>query len=83
MKKKKLPKLLKRILQIGGILSLAGVVCVLGLNIWVTASVSDRIREISSEDTESKWNEEHDCILVLGAGLRDNKPSPMLRYRLD
>lgn len=83
MKKKKLPKLIKRLLQAGGILSLAGIVCVLGLNIWVTASVAGRIREVPSESTESKWDEDHDCILVLGAGLRDNEPSPMLRDRLD
>lgn len=81
--KKKLPKVLKRLLQIGGILALAGIACILGLNIWVTASTSDLIHEVSSDDTEPEWNGEHDCILVLGAGLRDNSPSPMLKDRLD
>ena len=31
---------------------------------------------------ESKLNKEIDCILILGAGIRNNKPSPMLEDRL-
>lgn len=32
---------------------------------------------------EEKTYEAMDCILVLGAGVRENKPSPMLQDRLD
>ena len=87
-KKNKFPKLLRRLLIAGGAITLLGAVSVLGLNLWVTSSVSDLIYEVSSENREEQsseqpFNQVYDCILVLGAGLRDNTPSPMLKDRLD
>lgn len=70
----------KRILILGGALALLGILCVLALNLWVTASTSDQIHELSDHTISSG---DYDCILVLGAGLRDGKPSPMLKDRLD
>lgn len=70
----------KRLLILGGALALLGILCVLGLNLWVTVSTSDQIHELSDNTVSS---DSYDCILVLGAGLRDGEPSPMLKDRLD
>lgn len=66
-----------------GILALLGVLCVVGLNIWVVASTSDSVYELTAEGSDLSSTGEHDCILVLGAGLKDGKPSPMLQDRLE
>lgn len=47
----------------------------LGINFYVRISVKDHI----VKNIESKY----DAILVLGAGLRNGKPSPILKDRLD
>lgn len=70
----------KRLLILGGALALLGILCVLGLNLWVTVSTSDQIHELSDNTVSS---DSYDCILVLGAGLRDGEPSLMLKDRLD
>lgn len=38
---------------------------------------------LTTKDQFSKELENADCILVLGAGIRNNQPSPMLQDRLD
>lgn len=97
--KKKKHKIIKCILLSGSALALLGILCILGLNLWVTGSTSSLIHEFSSENSDTKDSAEddsstvevssdisynHDCIIVLGAGLRDDgTPSPMLRDRLD
>lgn len=51
----------------------------LGVNFYMKASVEEKI--LSAEDAASI---ETDCILVLGAGVReDGTPSPLLQERLD
>ena len=47
------------------------------INIYVVLRTKKKI--ITIEDTDLK---DIDCILVLGAGIRNNKPSPMLEDRL-
>ena len=69
-------KLLKAIIIILIIIVIIGA-AVLGINSHVKSSVKDRIIDDPSE------LEDFDCILVLGAGIRDDGPSPMLADRLD
>lgn len=47
------------------------------INIYMILITKNNILDISSLDST-----EYDCILVLGAGIRGNKPSPMLEERL-
>ena len=82
-KSKKKHPILKRLLLSGGALALLGCLCVLGLNLWVTISTSGQILRLSEEDPLDDNEKNHDCIVILGAGLRGNEPSPMLRDRLD
>lgn len=52
---------------------------VLGINFWIVGSTQkDIITEI-----EAKEKENLDCILILGAGIWGDKPSPMLEDRLN
>lgn len=51
---------------------------VIGINAYMISYVSDYL--IEADDLE---NYSFDCITVLGAGLWDGEPSPMLRERLD
>jgi vancomycin permeability regulator SanA len=52
--------------------------CVLGINLYVKSSVSDRIVTV-----EKAKDLNADCIIVLGAGLRpDGKPTWMLEDRI-
>lgn len=73
----------KRILLTGGALALLGCLCILCLNLWVTISTSGQILEFSEDDPLEEKEKNHDCIVILGAGLRGNEPSPMLKDRLD
>ena len=57
---------------------LLGGVAVVGINAYVISYVNDYI--LTEEDLK---NENFDCIMVLGAGLWDGEPSPMLQERLD
>lgn len=51
---------------------------VVGINAYMISYVSDYI--LTEEDLK---NQNFDCIMVLGAGLWDGDPSPMLQERLD
>ena len=57
---------------------LLGGVAVVGINAYMISYVSDYI--LTEADLK---NENFDCIMVLGAGLWDDEPSPMLQERLD
>ena len=57
---------------------LLGGVAVVGINAYMISYVSDYI--LTEEDLK---NENFDCIMVLGAGLWDGEPSPMLQERLE
>ena len=60
-------------------LILVGGLSVLGINLWVTGSVKDRILT----ETEATKLEDIDCIIVLGCQVRsDGTPSHMLEDRL-
>lgn len=54
-----------------------GIIIILGINVYVKCSVNEDIVD------ESNLDKGYDAILVLGAGLRNGKPSPVLKDRLD
>ena len=70
-------KIIKRIILIIDILVVVGIIIVLGINFFVKNSVKDKIVD------ENSLDKNYDAILVLGAGLRNGKPSPVLKDRLD
>lgn len=70
--------MIKRFFIIGGILIIAIVVVILGINYYVCLSVK---KEIISDNYENI--DDIDCILVLGASAKNGKPSPMLEDRLN
>ncbi len=57
------------------VIAVLGIVLVFGINFFVKGSTEKYIVD-NPKDT-------YDCILVLGAGVRNNQPSPMLKDRLD
>ena len=57
------------------VIGLLGGILAFSLNIIVTQTTKDQILT----EFESKY----DCILVLGAGVRNDSPSPILKDRLD
>lgn len=76
-KKTKKSKLKKLLLALAG-LALVVFLCVLGINIYVKSSVSERIITVKeAKDLDA------DCVIVLGAGLRpDGTPTGMLEDRV-
>ena len=79
---KKIPKPIQRVLIILLVIAALGILCVAGLNLWVIGKSHNHILGFSELQQES-LDTEHDCIIILGAGLRDGEPSPMLRDRLE
>ena len=78
--KEKILKVGKRILIIFGALIIAGIVAVVGLNIFVMATTSGRILTVK----EAAKKEKIDCIIVLGAAVKPSgEPSLMLKDRLE
>ena len=67
--------LLKRIIITVFLLGIAALLFVFGLNFLVVRSTEKQIIK--------DFTQEYDCILVLGAGVRDGSPRPMLQDRLD
>ncbi|MCH5190164.1 MAG: YdcF family protein [Oscillospiraceae bacterium] len=59
-------------------LCILGAVAVVGINAYMISFAKDYII-----DAESLSGYDFDCIMVLGAGLWDGEPSPMLKERLD
>lgn len=79
MKKRKMKKGLRRFCLMMLILALLGGCAVLGMNLVMLRATADRILS----PTEANGLDV-DCILVLGAGVRDDgTPSHMLRDRID
>ncbi len=70
-------KVLKKIIIIISFLGVMGIIIILGINVYVKCSVKEDIVD------ESNLDKGYDAILVLGAGLRNGKPSPVLKDRLD
>lgn len=60
------------------IIVLLFIVGVLGVNFYVVLSNKDKIITVE----EAKTLEDVDCILVLGAGVYNNQPRPMLEDRI-
>jgi len=54
-----------------------GILVVCSINEYVLLSTNDYFFK------ENRIYSDMDCILVLGAGVRDNQPTPMLKDRLD
>ena len=53
------------------------ILIMVAINIYMILSTKNKIKKVSELDMENI-----DCILVLGAGIRRNNPSPMLEDRL-
>ncbi len=68
----------KRLLIIAAALAVIAAVAVFVPDIIVVSSAKDRI--ITADEAAELENT--DCVLVLGAGVRDGSPTPMLRDRL-
>lgn len=70
--------MLKKWIKIFGILVLIMFMIILGINLIVIGTTRNKI--ISLKDANQL--KEIDCILILGAGIKGNYPSPMLEDRL-
>lgn len=88
-KGKHLPNWLRKTFLAFIIAGITGILLITGLNLWVIGNASSLIYNASAEgDSHNgeqlyQFSESHDCIIILGAGLRDDKPSPMLKDRLE
>lgn len=69
---------MKKILLILGIVIAIFILIFIGINIYVVTSTKKSIITVS----KAKELNDIDCILVLGAGVWGDKPSPMLEDRL-
>ena len=65
----------KKLFKTFFILGIIACILVFGINFFVKLSTKKLI--------QTEFNEEYDCILVLGAGVRNGSPRPMLQDRLD
>lgn len=66
-----------KLIKIIVILIFIGILIILGINEYIKYSVKDKII------TEKDIAEDYNVALVLGAGLKNGKPSPVLKDRLD
>ena len=66
-----------KLIKIIVILIFIGILIMLGINEYIKYSVKDKII------TEKDITEDYNVALVLGAGLKNGKPSPVLKDRLD
>ena len=69
---------MKKILKYGTIAIIIMVTIIIGINIYVKISTNKKI--VKEADYTKLPN--IDCIIVLGAGIWNNEPSPMLEDRL-
>ena len=53
------------------------IIIVIGINLYMVLTTKTKIKKIEEIETNGI-----DCIIVLGAGVREGKPSPMLEDRL-
>ena len=70
---------MKKIFKILIAIAIIGVILVLSINFYVIGTVKEKT--IKDDDYSSLKN--MDCILILGAGIWGDSPSPMLQDRLD
>ena len=71
---------MKNFLKYTCIIILILMIIFLGINFYVILSTKNRVIDNSDYSNLPK---DIDCILVLGAGVRGDSPSPMLSDRLD
>ena len=71
---------MKKIILVVLIILIICLVTNLSIDIYVKLSTKNQI--IKLEDVEKLKEKEIDCIIVLGAGVRNNKPTDMLADRL-
>lgn len=69
---------MKKLLKYGITIIIIIVIIVLGINLYVKKSTS---KQIMNENDSAKLSDV-DCIIILGAGIWEDKPSPMLEDRL-
>lgn len=69
---------MKKIIITLGLIFIIGILLVLGINFYVVLSTRNQIKDLES----IKEIDDIDCIIVLGAGIWGDKPSPMLEDRL-
>ena len=72
-------KTIKKIMISGFIVFISLLILVFILNLYVVLKTKDRIIDEKDYDKIGKV----DCIIVLGGGIRKDKPSPILQDRLD
>ena len=70
---------MKKIIKILVITAMIGIVLVLSINFYVVGTTKSRI--IKNNDYSKL--KDVDCIVILGAGIWGDKPSPMLQDRLE
>lgn len=68
---------MKKLIKYTFIILIIGLVLVIGIDLYVKLSTKDSIKN------ELEINNTFDCILILGAGVREGEPSPLLKERLD
>ena len=66
---------MKKIIKYLILIFISIIITIIIINYYVILSTKNMIKE-------SNMIKNADCIIILGAGLRDNKPSPMLEDRL-
>lgn len=72
-------KMIKRIIIIAACVAFVLICIAIAMNLIIVLSTKNKICESPSSVTDK----DYDCILVLGAGIRQNRPSDMLADRLD
>ena len=69
---------MKRLIKWGILMVLILTIIIFGINFYVKISTNKLII-----NSDSKKLDKADCVLVLGAGIWNDEPSPMLKDRLD
>ena len=69
---------MKKIIKYSIIIVLFILIMIISINLYVIAMTKKHINKIE----ELELTKDIDCILILGAGVRGNNPSPMLEDRL-
>ena len=69
---------MKKVMIVLFVIAILGIVAVFGINFFVKATTRNQILT----ETEASKLKDVDCIIVLGAGIWGDKPSPMLEDRL-
>ena len=70
---------MKKVIKILMMILIIGILLVLSINFYVIGSTKGKILE----ENDLSELDDIDCILILGAGIRGNSPSPMLQDRLE